>query len=167
MGTEVPHPTPTVKGPRFLFQAVLGSGFFTGYFPFAPATVTSFFTLIPSYFLSRKPVPAIIVIGVIFFLGVWVADRLEKEWGKDPKRVTIDEVVGTFITFFLIPVSLFGLIVGFFLFRLFDILKLPFIKRVQNLRGGWGVMLDDFLAGICANLVLRVLVALFSVLRGV
>lgn len=105
------------------------------------------------------------IIVAVFFFGVWLAADLEKVWGKDPKRVTIDEIVGTFITFFLIPVSWLGLLVGFFLFRGFDILKLPFINRVQNVKGGWAVMLDDLLAGICANLVLRLLVSFSPMLK--
>lgn len=162
MGAEVPDPAPAVKKPRqglkFFLQAAVASGFFTGYLPFAPATVTSLFTLLPAYFLSRQPLLAAGVIVVIFFLGVFLADELEKVWGKDPARVTIDEIVGTFITFFLNPVSFAGLAVGFVLWRGFDILKLPFINRVQDVRGGWGVMLDDVLAGICANLALRALI---------
>jgi len=169
VGAEVPNPAPKVKGRsgvRFFLQAALASGFFTGYFPFAPATVTSLFTLIPAYFLSRNPLIAAVVIIGLFFLGVWLADDLEKVWGKDPARVTIDEIVGTLLTFFLIPVSFLGIGVGFVLWRGFDIIKLPFINRVQNVRGGWGVMLDDLLSGICANLVLRLLVFLLPILGG-
>jgi len=162
VGAEVPDPAPAVSQPRsrikFFLQAAVASGFFTGYFPFAPATVTSFFSLVPVYFLSRQPFLAAGVIVVVFFLGVYLADELERVWGKDPARVTIDEIVGTFITFFFNPVSFAGLAVGFVLWRGFDILKLPFINRVQAVRGGWGVMLDDVLASICANLVLRVLI---------
>lgn len=150
---------------KFWLQASLGSVFFTGYFPIAPATVSSFFSLLPAYLLCRKPLLAFFTIAVVFFFGVWLANDLEKVWGKDPKRVTIDETLGTLITFFFIPVSWLGLLIGFFLFRAFDILKLPFINRVQNVRGGWGVMLDDLLAGICANLVLRVLGQFFPVLK--
>jgi len=91
---------------------------------------------------------------------------LEKAWGKDPHRVTIDEIAGTLITFFYNPVSILGLIAGFLLWRGFDILKLPFIDRVQRLNGGWGVMLDDVLAGICANIVLRIIILIFPPLRG-
>jgi phosphatidylglycerophosphatase A len=80
--------------------------------------------------------------------------------------VTVDEVAGTLITFFYNPVSLPGLAVGFILWRAFDILKLPFIDRIQQLKGGWGVMLDDVLAGICANIVLRVLILIIPQLGG-
>lgn len=154
-----------MKSAKFYFQICIGSGFFTGYFPIAPATVTSFFTLLPAYFLSRQVLLNTIIIIAVFFLGVWIATDLEERWGKDPKMITIDEICGTLITFLYNPVSIIGLTVGFFLWRVFDILKLPFINRVQKVRGGWGVMLDDVLAGICANLVLRVMVLLFPVLR--
>ncbi|MEO0025756.1 MAG: phosphatidylglycerophosphatase A [candidate division WOR-3 bacterium] len=155
-----------MKGFKFQFQSLIGTGFYTGYFPFAPATLTSLFTLLPAYFLARLPLLSLLLIIVIFFLGVWVAGDLEQVWGKDPSRVTIDEIEGTFITFFYNPVSILGLAVGFILWRGFDILKLPFIDRVQRLKGGWGVMMDDVLAGICANLVLRLLLFLLPPLRG-
>lgn len=151
---------------KFWFQAALGSGLFTGYFPIAPATVTSFFTLIPAFFLCRLPLLSAFIIVMVFFLGVWLANDLEKVWGKDPKRVTIDEICGTLITFFYLPVSIWGLVLGFFLWRGFDVLKLPFINQIQRVKGGWGVMLDDVLAGVCANVVLRVLVLLIPWLRG-
>lgn len=150
-----------MKSAKFYFQACLGSGFFSGYFPIAPATVTSLFTLIPAYYLSRQPLLCAIVIIGVFFLGVWIASDLEKVWGKDPRRVTIDEICGTFITFLYNPVSLSGLGLGFLIWRGFDVLKLPFINRIQRVRSGWGVMLDDVLSGICANLILRLLILLF------
>jgi phosphatidylglycerophosphatase A len=155
-----------LKDFKFRFQSFIGSGFFTGYFPFAPATVTSIFTLVPAFFLARQPVLALCIIIGVFFIGVWLATDLEKVWGKDPHRVTIDEIAGTLITFFYNPVSILGLIAGFLLWRGFDILKLPFIDRVQRLNGGWGVMLDDVLAGICANIVLRIIILIFPPLRG-
>ncbi|MGB9741616.1 MAG: phosphatidylglycerophosphatase A [bacterium] len=155
-----------MKNLKFRFQAFLGSGFYTGYFPVAPATVTSFFTLIPAYFLCRQLLLSALIIIIVFFLGVWLASDLEKVWGKDPKRVTIDEICGTLITFFYNPVSLFGLFLGFLCWRGFDVLKLPFINRMQEVKGGWGVMLDDVLAGICANIVLRILILIIPGLRG-
>jgi phosphatidylglycerophosphatase A len=98
----------------------------------------------------------VLAIVGLFFTGVPLATDLERVWGKDPGRVTIDEIVGTLITFFLNPVTVWGLGLGFLLWRFFDIVKLPFIHRSQALPGGWGIMIDDVLAGICANCVLRV-----------
>jgi phosphatidylglycerophosphatase A len=165
MGAEVPEQAPPLGRTRFFLEALVGSGLFTGYFPMAPATVTSLFVLLPAFSLARLPVwNAVAVVGV-FLLGVPIATDLERVWGHDPHRVTIDEVAGTLVTFFLNPVSVWGLGVGFLLWRFFDIVKLPFIDKSQRLPGGWGIMVDDVLAGICANLVLRLGLFLFPVLR--
>ncbi len=160
MGNETPHQTaPPIKGFRLFLEALVGSGLFTGFFPLAPATVTSFFTLAPVYFLMPMPLWHALAIVVLFFIGVPIATDLEKVWGKDPGRVTIDEVVGTLITFFwMLPVvSVWGMLLGFFIWRFFDIVKLPFIDKSQNLARGWGIMIDDVLAGVCANVVLRLI----------
>lgn len=149
---------PPLKGPRLFFEALLGSGLFTGYFPVAPATVTSLFVLVPAHFLRPMPFWHAVATVVIFFAGVPIATDLERNWGKDPGRVTIDEVVGTLITFFLLPgLTVWGLLFGFLVWRFYDIVKLPFINRSQQLPGGWGIMIDDVLAGICANLSLQLL----------
>jgi len=166
MGAEVPEQAPPLGRTRFFLEALVGSGLFTGYFPIAPATVTSLFVLLPAFFLARTPFYwQLTAIAAIFFLGVPIATDLERVWGKDPGRVTIDEVAGTLVTFFLNPVSIWGLGAGFLLWRFFDIVKLPFIDKSQRLPGGWGIMVDDVLAGICANLVLRLGLFLLPILR--
>jgi phosphatidylglycerophosphatase A len=165
VGAKVPQQAPSLGRTRFLLEALVGSGLFTGYFPLAPATVTSLFVLLPAFFLARLPVLHALVAVVVFFVGVPIAGDLERVWGKDPGRVTIDEVSGTLVTFLLNPVSMWGLVVGFILWRFFDIVKLPFIDRSQRLPGGWGIMVDDVLAGVCANLVLRFGLLLLPVLR--
>ncbi len=158
MGNKTPHQAPPLRGPRFFFEALVGSALFTGYSPIAPATVTSFFVLVPAYFLASSPLWHGLAIIVLFFAGVFVAGDLEKVWGKDPGRVTIDEVVGTLITFFWLPVSIWGMLAGFLVWRFFDIVKLPFVNRSQDLPRGWGVMVDDVLAGILAQVTMRLLV---------
>jgi len=165
VGAEVSEQAPPLGRTRFFLEALVGSGLFTGYFPIAPATVTSLLVLLPAFYLVRLPLWHALTAVVIFFIGVPIATDLEKVWGKDPGRVTIDEVVGTLVTFFLNPVSLWGLGIGFFLWRFFDIVKLPFIDRSQRLPAGWGIMVDDVLAGICANLVLRLGLFLLPVLK--
>jgi phosphatidylglycerophosphatase A len=166
MGEQVPEQAPPLGRTRFLLEALVGSVFFTGYSPIAPATVTSAFVLLPAYFLSHAPFYwHLSAIVAIFGIGVPLATDLEKVWGHDPGKVTIDEVVGTLVTFFLLPVSVPGLVLGFVLWRFFDIVKLPFIDKSQRLPGGWGIMIDDVLAGICANLTLRIAALLLPVLR--
>jgi phosphatidylglycerophosphatase A len=165
MGEEVPEQAPPLGRTRFFVEALVGSALFTGYFPIAPATVTSLFVLLPAFFLARFPLWHGLVTVAVFFIGVPIATDLERVWGKDPGRVTIDEVAGTLVTFFLNPISVWGLGAGFLLWRFFDIVKLPFIDKSQELPGGWGIMVDDILAGVCANLVLRIGLVVFPVLR--
>lgn len=83
------------------------------------------------------------------------ADRVEEIWGKDHNRVVIDEVAGMCITLLFVPLKWQYTLIGLVLFRFFDILK-PFgIRKLEKLPGGWGVMADDVLAGIYANIILQ------------
>jgi phosphatidylglycerophosphatase A len=97
--------------------------------------------------------------GLLFLIGVWSAGKAEKIIGRvDPGQVVIDEVVGQIITFVATPrVSWIGLIVGFILFRAFDIVK-PFpARQAERLPGGWGIMMDDVVAGLYSLIVLVIL----------
>ncbi|SDG58272.1 phosphatidylglycerophosphatase A [Pedobacter terrae] len=91
-------------------------------------------------------------------IGVMSADRVEEIWGKDHNRVVIDEVAGMCITLLFVPLKWQYTLIGLVLFRFFDILK-PFgIRKLEELPGGWGVMADDVLAGIYANVILQLVV---------
>jgi len=148
-------------------KIIVGSVLGTGYIPFAPATFASAVTIPLILILSPVPVLYLIFIVAFFLLGVYIANDLEKIWGKDARKITIDELAGMLIAFFLIklPIAIGPriavLLAGFFLFRFFDIVKLPLIKKSQVLPGGWGVMIDDLLAAILANLGLRFLMVIF------
>ena len=88
---------------------------------------------------------------------------IEKERGKDPGLVVIDEFVGQWLALFCLPRAIAIYIIGFALFRLFDIWK-PFpVNRIQSLPGGWGIMLDDVLAAIYTNLCLHLFVFIVKV----
>ncbi|MEZ0483137.1 phosphatidylglycerophosphatase A family protein [Fibrella aquatica] len=107
-------------------------------------------------------VPLLITL-VITAVGIWSANVVEAEWGKDSYRVVIDEVAGMCLSLLFVPITIKSMLLGLFLFRLFDIAK-PFgIRKLEKLRGGWGVMLDDLLAGLYANIVLQMALA-FSLL---
>lgn len=95
---------------------------------------------------------------VVTLIGVYVGNQVEPDWGKDSYRVVIDEVAGMWISVLFLPQTIWLLIAGFILFRFFDIVKPLYIRRMENFKGGWGVMLDDVLAGIYANIVLQVIV---------
>ena len=94
----------------------------------------------------------------LFALGVWSANKVEAEWGEDSYRVVIDEVAGMCLTLCFVPVRWPYIAIGLLLFRFFDIAKPLGIRRMEHLSGGWGVMMDDMLAGVYANLLLQVVV---------
>ena len=95
---------------------------------------------------------------VILVLGTWSAEKVEAQWGKDSSKVVIDEVAGMCLTLLFIPVRWQYVLIGLVLFRFFDIAKPLYIRRMEKLNGGWGVMLDDVLAGVYSNIVLQLIV---------
>jgi phosphatidylglycerophosphatase A len=147
------RPTPVEK--------IVATGFFTGYIPGAPATAGSALAAALYWWVfPRHPVAFAGITVVVFFIGVVLSYRLERVWGTDPRQIVIDEFVGLWIALFLMPKSVAVLGGGFLLFRIFDVAK-PFpIHRSQKLPGGWGIMIDDVLAGIYTHLALRVALVL-------
>ena len=137
----------------------LASWFFTGLMPKAPGTVGT---------LAAIPmVWAIHVLGAVYggvclliliSVAILTSGLSRKLMGReDPSEIVIDEAAGYSVTVFLLPLSWFNLFFGFLLFRLFDISK-PFpIRRLERVKGGFGIVLDDLLAGIYAHLILRMI----------
>ena len=140
---------------------ILATAGYVGFFPIAPGTAGSAAGLL-LYAAVRTALPdfELIVIAATFVIGVWAAGRVERELGKDPGPVVIDEVIGVLITLALLDVTIAGAIVGFFLFRILDVAKPYPANRLEHLHGGAGIMLDDVMAGVYANLALRALIAL-------
>lgn len=93
---------------------------------------------------------------LVTLLGVWSGTAVEPYWGKDDKKVVIDEVSGMCVSLLFIPVTYGYVLAGLVLFRFFDIRKPLLIRRTENLPGGWGVMMDDVVAGIYTNLLLQI-----------
>ncbi len=142
------------------FILLLATGFGVGCSPIAPGTLGTLVAIPIYYFLSEIPSPLyeITLVG-FFFLSVWIAENAERFFGKkDDQRIVIDEIIGFLNTMLWIPKTVPFTIIGFFLFRFFDILK-PFpIRRVEKgLKGGYGVVLDDVLAGVYGNIILHLL----------
>lgn len=104
--------------------------------------------------------PAALLTLALLVLGTLAAQRVEALWGKDSYRVVIDEVAGMWVGMLLIPITGPRLLAGLVLFRFFDIVKPLFIRRMEALPGGVGVMMDDVLAGIYTNLLLHAAVQL-------
>jgi phosphatidylglycerophosphatase A len=132
-----------------------------GSVPFAPGTFGSAAGLLLWAVLPQSAVAHGIAIVLIFAVGVWSAGIAERHFGgTDPGPVVIDEVMGMLVTLFMVPVGWPGAAAGFVLFRVFDVIKPPPANRLERLRGGMGVMADDFMAAVYANLALRVAVVL-------
>jgi phosphatidylglycerophosphatase A len=96
----------------------------------------------------------LIFAAAFFFFSVWVVSKTTFE-GHDSPKIVIDEMAGYFCAVVCLPKTGFMLLCAFILFRLFDWLKPLFIKKFDNIKNSWGVVLDDVAAGICANLILQ------------
>ena len=131
-----------------------------GYAPIAPGTAGSFAALGLFWAVRTWGGPGLelAVLVVVTAVGIWAASEGERQFGKtDPRTVVVDEVAGMLVTLLWLPVGWFGMAVGFFAFRLFDIVK-PFPARsAERLHGGLGIMADDLIAGLYAHLTVRLL----------
>ena len=133
-----------------------GIGYVKGGGTFAAILYTILWLLIrPSIYNMPAQVVAFLV---LMAGGVFVSNRLETIWGKDSNKIVIDEAAGMCCTLLFVPHELKYALIGLALFRFFDIVKPLFISSAEKLPGGWGVMADDAAAGICANLVLQLVV---------
>lgn len=99
---------------------------------------------------------ALVATAVVTIVGAWSAGKVEAVWGKDSSRVVIDEVAGMMISLLFIPVTIATVATGFVLFRLLDITKPLLIRKAESIPGGWGVMMDDIIAGLYTNLLLHI-----------
>ena len=131
-----------------------------GYAPIAPGTWGSAVGLLLWFALPSTIWIQALAIVAVLVAGVWSGGVAEHHFGRtDPGQVVIDEVAGMLVTLFLNPVGWIGAAGGFLLFRAADIVK-PFpARRLERLPGGLGIMADDVMAGIYANLALRAILA--------
>lgn len=144
------------------FHVILSTGLGTGFCPGAPGTVGAFLGLLIWYGLSF-----LVSVNTLFWItlllvvattvvGAWTSKVMERYWGEDPRTVVIDEFVGTWIPCLVAGVAadhlttaILGLF-GFAMFRVIDIFKPLGCRKMEEVPGGWGVMLDDALAGVYA-----------------
>lgn len=148
------------------FIQILSSFFGLGYAPIAPGTFGSLGGVLLYFIMVGIGLSAFsyfFVCIILVFLSIFIANQAERIiMKKDPSQIVIDEVVGIPITMFLIPLSWTTLTIGFVLNRLLDIWK-PFpAKQAQLLPGGWGIVLDDVISSIYANIILKSGLLLFS-----
>jgi phosphatidylglycerophosphatase A len=139
--------------------AVLVCSFgYVGFFPMAPGTAGSV-AGVAVYLIARRfglqhfELPLIVA---LFVIGVVAGGAAEEALGSvDPGPVVIDEVMGMLMTLFFVPVNWRGLLLGFVLFRIFDIVKPYPARRFERFSGGLGMMADDAMAAVYANLLLQ------------
>ena len=138
----------------------LATGCFIGNIPFAPGTFGTILGLPLCFFLSRTNFSVAVFLTVIFIIfAIFIAHHAEKILKKnDPGCIVIDEVAGFMVTLINLPFNAVYVLAGFVIFRFFDILK-PFPIRLieRKLSGGTAIVMDDVAAGICSNIILRVL----------
>jgi phosphatidylglycerophosphatase A len=139
----------------------LATAFGVGYAPFAPGTFGSAVGLLLWAILPQSIPAQAAAILILFAVGCWAGTIAERYYGgTDPGPVVIDEVMGMLLTLFMHPVGWGGALTAFFLFRAFDVLKPYPADRLEHLHGGVGVMADDGMAAVYANLTLWILVSL-------
>ncbi len=146
-----------------LFHKITSSSLGIGYIGKGAGTVAAVFTCMVWYFAQLNGTNHAIVLMItllITFLGIWSGNVVEKIWGKDHQRVVIDEVAGMCIALLWIPITPLNILLALIFFRFFDIVKPFFIKKMEDFPGGWGVMCDDILAGVYANILLQVVIKL-------
>ncbi|MCF8260276.1 MAG: phosphatidylglycerophosphatase A [Melioribacteraceae bacterium] len=140
------------------FEKLIGSGIYTGYSPIASGTVGSIAAtliyLIPGF---ENPAFLIGASAFVLLIGVPIATKFEAVYGKDPSECTIDEFGGTWISLLFIPKVWWIIGITFVIWRILDILK-PFpAGMIEKINGGWGIMLDDYVAGFYTFIIMQIL----------
>ena len=141
----------------------LATGFYVGNIPFAPGTFGSLIGLPLCFLLAGVQLSAAIIAALLIIgLAIWIANVAARTLKrKDPGCIVIDEIAGMVVTLIGLPFNLTTAVTGFILFRILDILK-PFPIRIldKQVSGGLGIVADDVVAGIFANLSLRIILDL-------
>lgn len=148
--------------PAETVATVLATGFGSGLSPVAPGTAGTLVAVPLGYFLtvSLAAGPALQAAAVVAVTAaaVWAAGVAAPRFGrKDPGQIVVDEIAGYLVAVAFLPAGWTTLVAAFFLFRLFDIVKPPPCRRLEALPGGLGIVADDVMAGVYANLALRLL----------
>ena len=135
-----------------------GSFAYTGFFPIAPATVACFaYCVIYLFVPGGEWLAHPIVVAATLVLSVPISFRMERIYGHDAGKIVIDEVVGMQVILVFAEPTLIGVVIAFFVFRFFDIIKPPPVNKSQLMPGGWGVVMDDFLAGVYSRIAMIVI----------
>lgn len=160
LNTTTPAP-----GLKSQFHILISSGFYFGYIKYASGTWGTLVGVLlywPCASLNRMPSAGgmpwlyVLIVLALCAVGTWTAHEAEKLYGvKDPGKIVIDEIAGFFVTMFLVPWTWYWVLSAFIVFRVFDVVKPGIIRKLQYLKGGVGIMIDDILAGALGCFVLH------------
>lgn len=165
--TENNNKTEEYDSKERLSDIILATGFGAGYWPWGPGTagavVATIMWCIYNHIINDYNITLCLTIFLIVaftLLSIKPIDRLERHWGEDPKKVVVDEMVGVWITLLAVPASCewYYILLALLLFRIMDITKPLGCRWLdRNIHGGWGVMLDDILAGVYGGILLKII----------
>jgi len=137
---------------------IFATFFYIGYLPVARGTLSALAALVLYYFVKDSLLCYTLTTLFLILAGFLVSGKAENIFNKkDASEITIDDASGMLVALFLIPQKPVYIITGFLLYRLFDITKIPPLKKIETLKGSAGVMCDDLVAGIYTNLILQAL----------
>lgn len=152
------------KKKSFNLKELLFTGFYSGYSPIAPGTVGTVVAMVIyfiEYLIFKEScwISNCIIVAILIYPSIKLTDDGELFFGvKDPSQIVLDEFVGYWISLLFFPFSIRIAIIAFILFRILDIIK-PFpARRLQDLNGGLGIMIDDIIAGVYTNLTILLII---------
>lgn len=144
-----------------LFSKLIATGFLSGYSPIAPGTAGSLIGILIYWFFLNSNLNLLIISILFFILGVFTSTEFERRNGHDPPVVVIDEIVGMWISLLFIEKKLGTVLTAFLIFRFMDVVKPPPARTFDRLKGGFGIMMDDVIAGIYANVLTQIIWKVF------
>ena len=141
---------------------LISSCFFLGYFPFMSGTIASLAGVGLYLLIKDNNIAYLITMLVVIILGFLTCGKAEDIFGKkDSGKIVIDELAGILIALYFLPFRLSYLIAAFVIFRVLDILKPYPLRKIENLKGSCGVMLDDIAAAVCTNVIMQIIIRCF------
>jgi phosphatidylglycerophosphatase A len=142
---------------------LIATGFYSGYSPLVPGTVGSIPAWLIAFIIVGGSIPTLVTVTIITFcVSVWCSGKAERMFGHDARKIVIDEWTGMFLALLFVPYSPGNYVFAFFAFRAFDVIKIPPAAQAEKLPGGWGVTLDDVVAGIQANVLTQLVIFGFT-----
>jgi phosphatidylglycerophosphatase A len=145
-------------------EKLLGSGFYTGYIPLTSGTFGSLAALI-IYWIPGFEKPIVIIPAIIFFTvyGIYIGNKFDIIYGKDPSEYTLDEIIGQWIALLFLPKTILVSFIAFVSWRIFDIVK-PFpAGKLEELNGGLGIIADDVVASVYSLIFVHIILFIFNI----